>query len=50
MQRIDSTDKLTAHVIFYKFKGDLRVGNSGEEWGRPAKYTKREAHFRMVPI
>ena len=48
MQRIDSIDKLTTHVIFYKFKSDL--GNSGEEWGIPDKYTKREAHFRMVLI
>ena len=45
VQHIDSTDKLTAHVILYKFKSDLHAGNGREEWGRPAKYTKREAHF-----
>ena len=50
VQRINFTDKFTEHVILYKFKSDLRAGNSGEEWGRPAKYTKHEAHFRMMLI
>ena len=45
LQHIDSTNKLTAHVILYKFKSDLRAGNSGEEWGRLAKYAKRQVHF-----